>query len=232
MDLDKCLVCCWILQQTFAQIETWLIFFQQKNNDISSHGRCTCWAFSLPRSSRRCSRPFRVPRRSSQKLGAQTYLVTAKVAKIQIGWTLRLPRKKKTGKNKQDPFACMFRSEQNDNGNRRLSHQAFSSKWSQISPAYFFRRFSRSVNWCAFSLRRLRQGSLAWVIDSVTAQGGQWSKKSLQERSKEGQQPWRFRSPTSKLFCCNLLSSTMGTLFFEKMTLVRLFKLYSPPILI
>lgn len=103
MDLDKCLVCCWILQQTFAQIETWLIFFQQKNNDISSHGRCTCWAFSLPRSSRRCSRLFRVPRRSSQKLGAQTYLVTAKVAKIQIGWTLRLPRKKKNGKKQTGP---------------------------------------------------------------------------------------------------------------------------------
>lgn len=34
----------------------------------------TCWAFSLPRSSRRCSMACRVLRKSSQKLGAQTYL--------------------------------------------------------------------------------------------------------------------------------------------------------------
>ncbi len=155
-----------------------LSFVQIENLPINSHGRCTCWAFSLPRSSRRCSRLFRVPRRSSQKLGAQTYLVTAKVAKIQLGWTLG--DQGKIGKTKNGTrFLGMFWSKYNDNGNRRLIHQAVFIHTNEVrlrrlskqrNPGGFFRRFSRPAR-CAFSLRRLRQGSLAWVIDSVTRLG-------------------------------------------------------------
>ena len=118
-------------------------------------GRCTCWAFSLPRSSRRCSRLFRVPRRSSQKLGAQTYLVTAKVAKIQLGWTLG--DQGKIGKTKNGTrFLGMFWSKCNDSGSRRLIHQAFLSIQMKSDSAGFQ---SRGIRADFFVASRARFGA-------------------------------------------------------------------------